>query len=376
MKICFWGTVANALLGKTPGGGELQISLLAKTLAKFGHEVVVIDYEISEAFTTMDGVKVIPVKGWNKGIRIIRNITHRFPQLYKTLKNQNADIYYCRIRDFRHIIVYWAARKIKAKFILGLADGMDSINFFKRCKYKYFTNIGTGGLWWFFDIIFTEITHPILLRKSDIVLSQHEDQARTLRNKNIHTVIQPNLIDLNEFPKVINPERHDFTFVASLSKNKGFDKIYEIIVKCPDHTFKVIGQPRDKTGHIYFKKLQVLKNVKLFGRLDHENTLLQMINSKALINTSPVEGFPNIFLEAWACGIPVLSLYVNPGNVIEKYKLGRFANGDIEKLIEFMSNDLFDKDFSVRAYDYLNQYHIINESRIKIVGEFFNNHKF
>ena len=46
MKICFWGNIAGALKAKPDGGGELQIALLAKALAKAGHEVVVIDYEV------------------------------------------------------------------------------------------------------------------------------------------------------------------------------------------------------------------------------------------------------------------------------------------------------------------------------------------
>ena len=52
MKICFWGKVANALLGKTYGGGELQMALLAKALNSLGHEVVVVDLDISEEFVT------------------------------------------------------------------------------------------------------------------------------------------------------------------------------------------------------------------------------------------------------------------------------------------------------------------------------------
>ena len=45
MKICFWGNIGRALKGRTSGGGELQIALLAKALAKGGHEVVLLDYE-------------------------------------------------------------------------------------------------------------------------------------------------------------------------------------------------------------------------------------------------------------------------------------------------------------------------------------------
>ena len=129
MKICFWGNIAGALTGNTSGGGELQLALLAKALARSGHEVVIIDYNTTEDFITADGIKVFKIKGWNNGIRIIRTFTHRLPQLYWSLKAQKADVYYCRIRDFRHILAFWAARKVKAKFILGLASDLDAMTF-------------------------------------------------------------------------------------------------------------------------------------------------------------------------------------------------------------------------------------------------------
>lgn len=97
MRICFWGKIADALNGRTGGGGELQIALMAKTLAGLGHEVVVVDLDISKEYTTQDGIRVCPVKGYNKGIKGLRTFTHRLPGLYSTFVNINADIYYCRI---------------------------------------------------------------------------------------------------------------------------------------------------------------------------------------------------------------------------------------------------------------------------------------
>jgi hypothetical protein len=137
MKICFWGGITNALTGNTDGGGELQIALLAKALAKSGHEVVVIDYKTKEDFVTQDGIKVFKIKGWNKGFRMIRYVTRRIPELYRSLKKQKADIYYCRIRDFRHILAYWAARKSNAKFILHMASDLDAMSFKERWKNYY-----------------------------------------------------------------------------------------------------------------------------------------------------------------------------------------------------------------------------------------------
>jgi len=60
MRICFWGKIADALKGKTLGGGELQIALLARTMAGLGHEVVVVDLDIREGFRTPDGIMVYP----------------------------------------------------------------------------------------------------------------------------------------------------------------------------------------------------------------------------------------------------------------------------------------------------------------------------
>jgi glycosyltransferase involved in cell wall biosynthesis len=309
MKICFWGNIAKSLTGNTDGGGELQMALLAKALAGAGHEVVIIDYHTTEDFITADGIKVLKIKRWNSGMRTIRLFTHRLPQLYLLLKKQKADIYYCRMRDFTHILAFWAARKAKSKFILAMASDLDALGFRMRLKYSYMPNIGNiDGLWWIFSGILNEIIHPWLLRKADVVLVQHEGQKNILQKKRIKSIIFPNLFDLTGLPVVSDPSRKDFIYVGELNKGKGFLDFFEIIKKAPSHSFKVVGQPQGKIGYLYYEKLKSYKNVQLLGRLSHSDTILQIANSKALISTSPMEGFPNIFIEAWACGIPVLSL--------------------------------------------------------------------
>ncbi len=90
MKICTWGDVASALEGKTSGGGELQIALLAKVLAKSGHEVVIIDLMTDKDYVTKDGVKVVKIQGYQEGIRLFRFFTHRIPKLYENLKAQKG----------------------------------------------------------------------------------------------------------------------------------------------------------------------------------------------------------------------------------------------------------------------------------------------
>jgi glycosyltransferase involved in cell wall biosynthesis len=370
MKICFWGDISRALSGRTSGGGELQIALLAKALVKGGNEVVVLDFNIAEEYQTDEGIKVYPIKGWNGGIKMMRTLTHKLPRLYSSLRDQKADVYYCRIRNFMHIIAWWAARKVKAKFILGMAEDLDVMNFKMRWKYYYINYILSP--WVFFDSIFSEIIYPFLLRKSDSVFVQHEGQKEILLQKGIKSVLLPNLIDLSKIPVISTPVISNyFVFVGWLDNRKGVSDLFKLVEKAPFAEFKIIGPPRDKSGYLYYEKLKSFQNVSLLGELNHSDALNHIAHSKALINTSRMEGFPNIFIEAWAFGIPVLSLYVDPGSIIEKKDLGEVANGNFDIIIEAMKNPRNSTGFSSRAKAYVEENHVLNAAKIEEISCIF-----
>ena len=368
MKVCFWGDNASALEGNPAGGGELQMALLAKTLVKSGHKVVFLDYNISEYFVTSEGIEVQCIKGYNDGIRFLRAF-RRLKLIYQVLKNQKADVYYCRIRDFRHILSYWASRKVKAKFILALASDLDVKDTRTRLKYLYFAE--TPGVWWLFNGLLSEIVYSWLLRNSDLVLVQHEGQKGSLRQKGIPSTILHNLIEMNNVPVLKEGKGNDFCYVGSLDRRKGFVDFFNLVMASQSYNFKIIGSPRDKTGEKYLNKLKMLKNATLLGRLNHSDTLSQIADSRALISTSPLEGFPNIFIEAWACGIPVLSLYVDPGSVIEREGLGFVAKGDIKRLSSAMTEIRITPEMETRMKTYVMHNHVLNEARLTEINKVF-----
>jgi len=369
MKICFWGNIAGALKGSTDGGAELQIALLAKALARAGHEVVILDFQAAEEFTTNEGVKVLRIKGWDNGLRFLRTFTHRLPGIYNGLKAQKADVYYCRIRDFRHILAYQAARRVKARFVIGMASDLDAMAFLSRLRHRKVSY--SSGLWGLVNGLLIEIIYPYLLRNADLVLVQHEGQRKILDDRNISSIVFPNLVELSMVPTSNGIPEHDFVYVGELSQRKGLPEFFSIINKCPFYKFGVIGPPGDRSGHAFYNDLKSLHNVTLYGKLSHAEVLNQIINSKALISTSRMEGFPNIFIEAWACGIPVFSLYVDPGGVILREGLGMVANGDLCKMVEAMGSIENSGSFMQKAKSYVENHHELNEMKITEVDNLF-----
>ena len=90
MKFCFFGNISGALKGHTCGGGELQIALLARALALKGEEVVIIDPSSKESFITKEGVKLINIPDWDRGLRGIRLFFYRSPLWKKGVREQKA----------------------------------------------------------------------------------------------------------------------------------------------------------------------------------------------------------------------------------------------------------------------------------------------
>ena len=236
-------------------------------------------------------------------------------------------------------------------------------------QYDYLTHF--EGIFWFLRVILTEFIFPKLLRKADLVLVQHQGQKNNLLAKGIHSTIFNNLLELKEVPEIFNPISQDFCYVGSLDKRKGIVEFFDLVKKAPSKSFTVIGQPRDKKGYLYYEKLKSYHNVKLLGRLSHSETMYHISNSKALISTSPMEGFPNVFIEAWACGIPVLSLYFDPGGVIEKERLGAITHGNLDILIKALDNNTNSNEFAKKAKLYVENNHVLNDIKIKEIDLLF-----
>jgi Glycosyl transferases group 1 len=338
MKICFWGHIADALKGTTIGGGELQMALLATSLAKAGHEVVVIDPFSKESFITPEGIKILHVPEWNKGIPGIRTLWYRIPGLYRLLVKQKADYYYVRMRSHLNLISYRAARKVKGKVLLAIASDVDLLSMRDKYKYEYKASFRLSN--YLRKRIPGDLAFNYILNRADIIICQHAGQQAKAKSRKGKAIIFPSLIDLHNLPAANGSPEQYYIYVGSLTSLKGAGKLYDIVYDAAEKSqFMIVGQPNDLDSVRVFEDLKKLKNADVKGRYKHSDTLQLLAKAKAIINTSHFEGFPNVFLEAWAMGIPALSLNVNPGNIFDRYELGICFKNDLEKMKEYINGN-------------------------------------
>jgi len=71
--------------------------------------------------------------------------------------------------------------------------------------------------------------------------------------------------------------------------------------------------------------LKALPNVDYRGRVSPDEAMKIIADAAIFLSTSEEEGFPNTFTQAWSAGTPVISLTVDPGELIDRIGMGTVA---------------------------------------------------
>ena len=64
------------------------------------------------------------------------------------------------------------------------------------------------------------------------------------------------------------------------------------------------------------ERLRQVPNVRYLGHVSPARAIEVIAGASLLLSTSEGEGFPSVFLEAWASGTPVVSLKIDPDDAI------------------------------------------------------------
>ena len=127
--------------------------------------------------------------------------------------------------------------------------------------------------------------------------------------------IIPNGVDFFKIPESIEKKQNRVICVARLSWEKGINYLIKawprVIKEIPFAKLAIVGEG-DKRKEIekIIKDFNLGNSVELKGNLSHNETLAEIKKSEVFICPSLAEGLGIVFIEAQACGVPVIGTKV------------------------------------------------------------------
>ncbi|MCL5282111.1 MAG: glycosyltransferase family 4 protein [Planctomycetes bacterium] len=162
--------------------------------------------------------------------------------------------------------------------------------------------------------------------------------------------------------------------IKSLKKPETFIELARRLRTVTEAEFLMIGRPG---GAKYQRRLETqMKHVRgltYLGKQSNEEINRILGESHLLVNTSDTEGFSNTFVQAWLHEVPVVSLHVDPDDVLTRQGLG-FRSGSQDKLVQDTRRLIEDADLRTRigkrARVYALEHHSL-EKNLNRVAAFF-----
>ncbi len=355
-RICFVAhNVYGALAGKDTGhigGIEQQQSLMARWLAKRGYQVSMIAWdEGQEDGVEIHGVRVFKMCAKDSGLKGLRFFWPKWTSLRRAMRRANADIYYYNCGDLGlGQVVMWCHRHGR-KCVYSVASNPDcdpKLPVLKPLRERILYRFG-------------------LKRVDSLIVQTQYQQQMLLEGFGITSTVIPMPCERpsnNEkiLPETANEESVNVLWIGRISKEKRFEWLLDVAVKCPQIIFNVIGAANTESDYAsnLTKRASGIRNVKMHGRIPHQEMSKYYRSSKILCCTSAYEGFPNTFLEAWSVGIPVVSTF-DPDDVIQKKGLGTVVY-NLEEIVSGLKEFIQSRETWQRASKAAKQYYMENHA--------------
>lgn len=351
-KICFISFNSYPLFIKNHlgyfGGAEVQISLIAKNLAKdknFRVSLVVADYGQKSP------LKLGPLMLY-KGMRNFSFFPIELIRFLLTLKKINADVYVERTLNLKVGLVCLFCKLFKKKFVYMTAHSWDcQLNHGQYLKglSKFSFNFG--------------------LKHADLIITQTKDQKNQLKNSfGLESFIMRSLVTT----KANNQTTHRrwLLWVGRADKWKRPEKFVQLAEKLPQSRFiMVCRQGNDQKFYLKIKKRAAKQtNLKFLEAVNHRDISHYFRQAKFYVNTSVAEGFPNTFLQAGQSKTPVVSLSVNPDQIINRFKIGYYCRHSFDELIRLCrllnQQPNLGRIFGINNYRYVKKFHTLENIQI------------
>jgi len=238
------------------------------------------------------------------------------------MSKADADIYCQRTGDSITGIVAAFCRRHRRKFVFSIASEVGCV-----ISLPYYT------------ARHQRVSYRYGLRQANIVIAQTVTQQKLLHeNFGINSTVIPNCApDYRRgeggTDAVSSNREKRLLWIGSFQPIKQLELFLDIAEQLPDLQFDVVGNGNNESEYVQRlrSRAKSIPNVHLHGAVPHAYVQPFYRRTAALICTSHAEGFPNIFLEAWCHGLPIVSTF-DPDSVIADHGLGIVAR-DVSGLV-------------------------------------------
>ncbi len=304
-------------------GAEVQAVFLAGALRDAGHEVTVavanlrpdesLPFPAENAFRSEDGLPVV------------RFFHPRMTGMQRVLRKIDADVYYQRNASMHTGATALFCKRQGRVFVYG--SGSDTDFSFRAVRMDSFRD---------------RLLFYLGLKLADGVIVQNGFQKECYDEGHTAPVrVIPNGVNVPADEDA--GKREPIVWIGGIRRIKQPELYLELARRLPETQFVLIGggsgvEPEFERQII--SKAGEIKNLLLTGQLTHDETREYLGRARILVNTSRVEGFPNAYLEAWSCGVPVVSFNDIDG-LVEKERLGIICRGidDMETAVRAVLDD-------------------------------------
>ncbi len=305
MKIAF---VYDAVYPWVKGGAEKRIYELGKRLAGRGHEVHVFGVKWWDGADTIeyDGMVLhgvcAPMELYVNGRRSISEAIIFSIKLFPPLIREKFDV--IDVSAFPYFSCF------TVKLVSILRRNPMIITWHEVWEDYWYEYMGWRGFFGkLVEHLVSKFTHTSIavsaLTKKNLV-------SLGVNSENIRIV--PNGIDLKKIYAIPpSPYECDIIFVGRLIKEKNVDILLEAvgIVKeaLPDVKCHIIGEGPERERLVRLAAERgPLGNVRFFGFMEYGELIARIMSSKILVLPSTREGFGMAVIEAFACGVPVITV--------------------------------------------------------------------
>jgi glycosyltransferase involved in cell wall biosynthesis len=316
-RVCFYSEYAYPLIARQridfAGGAEALIVRQARALAARGWDVSLVTCDFGQpAREVIDGIEVLRTFRPHGGVPVVRFL----PRLLKaasTLAHADADVYYVCGSGVPAGLASEVAHLRGAAFVLAMMTDYDVIP-------DPPPGSGATHRGWF----------RRALRSADRVLAQTVYQRDRLREHfGVESGLLPNIIEIPPL-SVDAGQDGPVLWLATYKASKRPEWFVELARALPHRRFVMAGilPPPPLTRECWDRTVEAareLPNLEVNGFLPEPELDALRRQAALVVHTSPVEGFSNVLLEAWAAGLPTVAC-VDPDGLIASERMGAFVS--------------------------------------------------